>query len=225
MSPRILQLGTLSLASLVAAAVALPATAEEKTTGDKQKASSAADQEWLTITGKVASVEGNHFMVDYGSDDIMVEMDDYDWYNENALRPGDTVTIAGRMDNDFFESKKIEASSVYVDSLNEHFFASAADEEEATFVAIVHDQLVDDEYVSLTGKVTKVDGQNIIVDAGLYEYDVDANGLSYNPFDNEGAERIQVGERVAVYGRMDDADLFDDREIEASSIITLSSNN
>lgn len=218
MKTRAPHLRSTSLAALIAAAVALPAAA-----GDSKEVSKATDQEWLTLTGTVASVSGETFTLDYGDDDITVEMDDQDWLDENRLRKGDFVTVAGRMDNDFFESKKIEASSVYVDSINEFFFASAADEEEASYVALVHDFLQDGEWVSLTGEVTAVDGQDIKLDAGLYEYDIDANSLSYNPFDDEGKERIQVGERIMVYGHMDDADLFDDREIEASSIITLSS--
>lgn len=209
---------SMSIASIIAAAVAMPAAA-----GDAQEVSNAVDREWITLTGKVASVASDSFRLDYGNEDIVVEMDDYDWFNENAIKTGESVTVTGRMDNDFFESRKVEASSVYVDSRNEHFFASAADEEEAVFTAIIHDHLQDEEWVSLTGEVTRVDGQDITVDAGIHEYDIDANGLSYNPFDREGEERIEVGERVAVYGQMDDADLFDDREIEASSIVTLSS--
>lgn len=206
--------------SAIAAAVtaAMPVSAN-----DASEVANATDREWITLTGKVASVATNSFTLDYGQNDIMVEMDDYDWFNENAVKKGESVTVTGRMDNDFFESRKIEASTVYVDSRNEHFFASAADEEEAVLVSLVHDHLRDDEWVSLTGKVTRVNGQDITLDTGIHEYDIDANGLSYNPFDSEGAERIEVGERVAVYGVMDDADLFDDREIEASSIVTLSS--
>jgi hypothetical protein len=57
-------------------------------------------------------------------------MDDWDWYAEGKnLIDGDKVTVYGRIDDDFFETTSIEASSVYVESLGSYFYASAADEE------------------------------------------------------------------------------------------------
>lgn len=212
----ILSIGTAAAVSLLA--TALPAAA-----GDRQEVKSAVEGELLTLTGKVASVSGDRFTLDYGENDIVVEMDDYDWFNENAVARGDKVTVTGRMDKDFHEARKIEASSVYVDSLNEYFYANAADEEEGLYVQVLNDTLQDEDWVSLTGTVKRIDGENLVLDTGAYEYDIDANGLAYNPFDASGEERIEVGERLVVFGRMDDADLFDDREIEASSITTLSS--
>lgn len=214
-----LNIRTAVAASLLASMV-LPAVAGDNDSKDVKKAS---EGELLTLTGKVASVSGDRFTLDYGQKDIVVEMDDYDWFSENALVSGDRVTVTGRMDQDFHEARKIEASSVYVDSLNEYFYASAADEEEGLYVQVLNDTLEDDEWVSLTGTVASIKGDNIMIDTGTYEYDVDANGLAYNPLDATGEERIEVGERIVVFGRMDDADLFDDREIEASSIATLSS--
>lgn len=214
---RISVIGT-AAAAAVLASVALPAGARD----DKQDVTAAADREWLTLTGKVSSVAGDQFTLDYGRDDIVVEMDDYDWYNENALVVGDSVTVSGRMDKDFFDTRSIEARSVYVDSLNEYFYASAADEEQGIHLPLLHDHLQDDEWVSLTGEVASINGEDIVLDTGAHEYDVDAGGLAYNPFDADGTERIQVGERVVVFGQMDDADLFDDREIEATTITTLS---
>lgn len=191
-------------------------------TDERQEVKQASDGELITLTGKVVSASGDRFTLDYGQRDITVEMDDYDGFTENALLSGDKVTVTGRMDQDFHEARKIEASSVYVDSLNEYFYANAADEEEGVYLQVLNDTLQDDEWVSLTGTVASINGKDITLDTGVYEYDVDASGLAYDPLDANGKERIEVGERVVVFGRMDDADLFDDREIEASSISTLS---
>lgn len=60
---------------------------------------------------------------------ITVEMDDWDWYAEGAaLSEGDRVTVYGFIDDDFYELRSIEASSVYVDDFNTFFYASGLDE-------------------------------------------------------------------------------------------------
>lgn len=113
MNARTIHPRSISLAPLIAAALAMPAAAGAA--DNAQEVSTAVDQEWITLTGTVASVAGDSFTLNYGDKDIVVEMDDYDWFSENAIEQGESVTVAGRMDNDFFESQKIEASSVYVD--------------------------------------------------------------------------------------------------------------
>lgn len=193
----------------------------DETPGEEKNASRSADGEWLSLTGEVKEVRGDAFTLDYGQGEIAVEMDDYDWYNENVVKKGDRVTVTGRMDKDFVHERKVEASSVYIKPLGAYFFASAADEEDGYYAALV-DFPEDDEWVSFAGKVARINGENLILDTGLIEFDVDAGNLGYDPFDREGLGRIEVGERIVVSGRMDDADLFDDREIEATSITTLS---
>lgn len=182
-----------------------------------------AEGEWLTVKGTVTSVADDRFTVDYGRDDIVVEMDDFDRY-ERPVAADDVVIVSGRMDEDFFEERTMKASSVRVDSRNEQFHASAADEAAWPQLQILYDDVADDEWLSLTGAVSRIDGEEMILDTGLREYAVDTGRLGYDPFDSEEARlRIEAGERVIVFGEMDDADLFDDREIEASSITKLSS--
>ncbi len=56
-----------------------------------------------------------------------------DWMSQDtlALSQGDSVTVTGVIDDDFFQSTTIEASSVYAQNLNRYFFASPDDEENA----------------------------------------------------------------------------------------------
>jgi uncharacterized protein YdeI (BOF family) len=196
-----------------ALAAAAPAAAQQPAT--------AADGEWLTLSGSVVSSDSDSFLLDYGAKTITVEMDDYDWYADNPVLKGDRVTVTGRMDADFWEQRKIEANSVYVKSLNTMFYASAADEEGGMSPVVMVDPLTDGESVSLTGKVTAISGDELTLDAGLLNYTVDVGELGYNPLDNAGPQRISVGDRISVFGRMDDADLFDNREIDAKSITEL----
>ena len=51
---------------------------------------------------------------------------------------------------------------------------------------------------------------------------IDADQMAYNPLDREGAEQIEVGERVVVSGEFDTFDLYGDEDIEAEAVTTLS---
>lgn len=215
---------TLKRTACIAALLSATALTAHAAT-DAEKIAGAFDGEWLSVTGKVVSLAGEEFTLDYGASNIVVEMDDYDWYNENVMLPGDRVTVTGRMDNDFYENRKIEASSVYVDSLNEFFYASAADEEDGGYAYLIDRAPEDGEWVVMTGEVAEIDGTEMTLDTGILRYRVDADTLNYNPFDRDMLSGVEVGDRVVVSGDMDDADLFDGREIDATSIITLSRAN
>ncbi|GAK34733.1 hypothetical protein JCM17846_02480 [Iodidimonas nitroreducens] len=178
--------------------------------------------EWVSLTGSVASVSGDRFTLDYGDDDLTVEMDDFDVYDENLLEEGDQVTVSGRIDTDFVENKSLEASSVYVDTLNEYFYASAADEEDGYYSFVANDYWDGGDWISLTGEVISIDDNHFTLDAGLVEYVIDTDQMSYDPLDDEGAEQVEVGERVVVSGEFDTFNLYDDEDIEAQALTTLS---
>lgn len=209
------------LAGSAALALTTPAMAQTSTTTDAEAAVEATDGEWLSLSGSVVSVAPESFMLDYGAETISVEMDDYDWFGENALVVGDEVVVTGRMDADFWENRKVEASSVYVDSRGTMYFASAADEEGFVYPVLALDPLTNGESVSLTGEVTSIVGDEVMLDAGLMEYRVDVGELDYDPLDSDGVQRISVGDRVYVFGSMDSSDLFDAREIDAHSLTEL----
>lgn len=204
---------TIALGAAALAMAATPALAQTPTRTD--------DGEWLTLSGTVESVSGDMFMLDYGSNSLPVEMDDFDWFNDNVVMPGDEVTVTGRMDDDFLQTRRIEASTVYIDKLRTHYFANSADEE-GGLDPMMYVGPVDTEGLDITGYVTAIAGDEMTVDAGVLEYKVDSGELLYDPFDDDGLTRIDVGDRVSVSGRFDDSDFFDTPEIDAVSIIELS---
>lgn len=204
--------GNLILMVATAAFAATPAIA--------QVPANTPDGEWLTLAGTVESVAGDDFVLDYGSNSITVEMDDYDWYDENALLEGDEVKVTGRIDDDFLQSRRLEASSVYVDSIHTRFFASAQDEED--FIPAVDAPIVGDTGVTVTGTVESVAGDEMIVDANVFDYKVDTGTLYYDPFDATGLQHVEVGDRISVTGQFDDSDFFDRPEIDATVITELS---
>lgn len=177
-----------------------------------------ADDTWISVSGTVKSVMPDTFMLDYGKGTIKVEMDDWDAEPEAyKVVPGDKVTVNGIVDDDLFEERTIEAGSVYVEGLNTYFYASAADEED-TFITIATPII--DSSVLVQGEVTGKNGREFTVDSGARMIRVDTDTMAYNPLDNEGFQRIEEGDRVSVVGTLE-TDIFEGRELKASSVVTL----
>jgi len=180
-----------------------------------------ADNTWITISGEVESVDADTFMLDYGDGYVIVEMDDGDRdADAYKLLKGDKVTVSGRVDDDFLETTKIEAGSVYVENTGTTFFSSSVDEETSeSLVATVSVPVVVAETI-VQGTVTDVDEHEFTVDAGVTDLRVDVNEMLYNPLDDEGYQKIDVGDRVNVAGNIDN-DLFEGNELMADSVIKL----
>jgi uncharacterized protein YdeI (BOF family) len=179
----------------------------------------AEDGSWITLSGKVTSTTADTFMLDYGKGLVTVEMDDWDWFEESGeVLPGDEVTVYGEVDDDTFESAKIEASSVYVDSLGTYFYASAADEESFTDLDVA--PTIDLGQIILTGTVTGVNGTEFTIDSGDQKMTVDTALMPYDPMDDEGYQQIEKGDQVTVTGDVD-VDTFDAAELMADTVVTL----
>ena len=186
---------------------------------------------WITIEGTVQSVQPNSFSLAYGGGTILVEMDDGDRdADAYVLQQGDSVTVTGKIDDDLFESATIEASTVYLPSISTYFYASAMDEEDAYSeqgawwmphhgVSVLQPR--DQPTMIIRGRVTEItDDDEFTIDQGTRQVTVDVDELENNPLDDEGYQKIDVGDYVSVQGEMDD-DLFEGRELKATSVITL----
>lgn len=76
------------------------------------------DDTWINISGTVESVDRDAFILDYGEGLITVEMDDGDRDADGyKLIKGDKVSVSGIIDDDLYETRTIEASSVYVENI------------------------------------------------------------------------------------------------------------
>jgi uncharacterized protein YdeI (BOF family) len=192
-----------------------------------QPASKAADGEWIRLSGTVKSVAPKQFTMSYPKGEILVEMDPFTWNSEKILKAGDKVAVTGRMDKDFFEANKIEASSVYVPRLKHFFYASPADEEDGHLFPIVTytwDGVGDDRnWFTFTGTVLSIDDNEMKLDTGTRALQVDAGHMFVNRVGVDPlAAIVDIGDRVAVSGWLDDADLFDQREVQATALVVLS---
>lgn len=178
-----------------------------------------ANNSYISLSGTVTSSGAESFILDYGEGLVTVEMDDWDWYGEAySLLPDDEVVVYGFVDDDFFETTTIEASSVYVKDLNTYFYASGADEESNGFIPTT---FYDFDF-SVTGKVSAVNGREFTVDTGTRKINVDTWQLGYDPLDDQGFLKVKTGDRVTVQGDMD-RDLFGKNEISAEAIVKLQS--
>ena len=164
------------------------------------------------------------FVLDYGEGNITVEMDDgdrdADAYN---LVFGDKVNISGKINDDFFEKRTIEAASVYVENLNTTFYSSTIDEDfrpRASLVSVITPVNVSETIIQ--GTITRIDDhEEFVLSSGTREVRVETDAMPYDPLDDKGYQRLTVGDRVSVSGRMD-VDFLEGREFVAESIVTLS---
>lgn len=173
------------------------------------------DRSWITVSGTVQEVRLHAFTLDYGKGAIIVEMDDEDRQAQTyPLQPGDQVTVQGRIDDDLFETTTIEAESVFVEKLGATFFASARDEETYFWPSILP---AIPPGITLTGTVSRVGREDFTLNTDQHSVRVSTENMAYNPLDDEGWQRIEVGDFVTVQGTFDD-DLFERREFEAQII-------
>lgn len=163
------------------------------------------------------------FLLDYGSGLVTVEMDDFDTYGDAyGIFDGDRVTVTGDVDNDLFQTARIEAGSVYVEGIQQYFFANDADEEAVMATAVVMPVVLGQTIIR--GTVTDVTEStaSFTVDTGIVNIKVDTADMLYNPLDNFGFQQIDTGDRVSVTGNMD-VEFFQGRVLDAEIITVLDS--
>ncbi|MBK5931463.1 hypothetical protein CCR82_13290 [Halochromatium salexigens] len=169
----------------------------------------------------VESVSADTFSLDYGDGSVTVEMDDGDRdADAYKLIPGDKVNVVGMVDDDLFEMTTIEASSVYVEKLGTTFYASAMDEDDVR-ISVTTPVVISETLVQ--GTVDSVGDDQFTVDTGADKLVVQTEGLGYDPLDDEGYQKVEVGDRVSVTGNIDAA-FFGGLEFAADSIVILEEN-
>ncbi len=192
---------------------------------DTHKPEDMKDRAWATFSGKVAKVNPDSFLLDYGEGELLVEVDDGDYDNDAyKLFAGDDVTVTGRIDQNLFAETTLEASGVYVKGLNTTFFSSAIDEEDYPLVYTTAYVPMTPDTVTLVGNVTDTNGftNNVSIVIGSNEIDVDVSELGYDPLDDEGWLKIDEGDRIQISGTLDDGFLTD-YELVADTLTKLDS--
>jgi len=202
---------------LLLACVAALGLAFAAPTAHAQDVEEADNGTWISLSGTVTSAGADTFRLDHGSGVITVEMDDFDFYPDaRPLLENDQVIVRGRIDDDTLERRTIEASSVYVENLGTHFYANPADEEDNVTWTLYGPIVVG--RMQVTGTVTAIDGNDIIVDNGVRQVRVDTAALPINVLDDQGFLQIDIGDRMSATGRLDEG-FFDQRELVADTVV------
>lgn len=176
------------------------------------------DDTWISFEGTVEDVSPGAIAVDYGEGSVMVEIDDGDRdADAYDLLPGYKVAVTGRVDDDFLETASIEARSVYVENLGTYFYASPQDEED-TFVEVTYPLEIS--RTVLQGTVTGVAEDAFLLDSGTREITIEVDEMAYDPLDDEGYQRVDVGDYVSVTGEVD-YDFFELGRLDAKTVTTL----
>lgn len=179
------------------------------------------DGSFVALSGQVASHTPDSFTLDYGEGIITVETDDWDSIGDGwMISEGDRVTVYGQVDDGFYQTKKIEAGSVYVEDMNTMVTApSMADEEEPVSVAYTYLAVPADYDLQVVGTVTSISGREFTLDTGERQISVDTLQMDFNPLDDVGVVQVEEGDFVSVSGDLD-LSVFDEAEISAETIIS-----
>ena len=226
--------------ALIATTMLVPAgTALAET--DEKPLSSYKDGAPVALSGTVTEVRSDEFDLSYGTGSITVELGDWNWFENETqnLVVGDEVIVSGKIDDDLFEGREVKADNLYVRQRYAYYFVDNAypsyymtsvipledpdtesqnnDDADSTADRAYYDGNV----ISMRGTVSEIKGDEFtLTNSDDKSLTVDVSGMAYDPFDDTGWE-VEAGDRIQVYGHIDD-DLFEKREINATSIVTLS---
>jgi len=174
---------------------------------------------WISLGGVVTEVGRDRFEIDYGDGTIIVEMDDGDRDADGyQLKVGDRVSVVGQIDDAFAETTTIEAAGVYVEKIHTFFRVKPHDAEREA-VARFEPVIVPESL--LQGIVTSVGPQQFTVARKGRRITVDVSQLDHDPLDDEGYQRVEIGDRVSVSGDMS-FDILDGYMFVATSVVEIS---
>lgn len=182
------------------------------------------DGTWVSLSGRAIDARADAFTLDYGDGTVLVEMDDWDWYEESGeVLEGDKVTVYGEIDDSFFDTARVEAGSVYVENLGTYFYQpSAADEEGAAdeLDSWITADPIEVGDVDVRGEVTGVNDESFTIDTGYRQVTVDTSELGYDPLDEKGFISVDKGDYVSVSAELE-SDFFDSGQIQADYLVVL----
>lgn len=205
--------------------VANPAAGQDDA-GSSPEPYEQSDDTWINISGTVASATPDSISLDYGDGTITVEIGDWKSYRGAwSLLDGSQVSVFGQIDANLFTRDTIKAHSVYVESLNTHFHASAAKEGTDTYspYSWTAPPEVTANRATIRGTVSQIDpGEGeFTIDRGDRHVTVETQNLGYDPLDEVGFQKVEEGDTVSVSGQFD-SDFLEGRVLDADQVTSLS---
>lgn len=154
----------------------------------------------------------------------------------DAVEP---LVVSGVVDDEWFDGRVIDADNIYLTATHDYYYvvdtapayvsaietnvdANTSENKDKTGAPGVagSPELEDGTYISTRGEVTKISGRELTVESNGQTMKVDTADMMYNPLDKAYGEPIEKGDRVYVYGEVDD-DFFSKKEISANSVVKL----
>lgn len=182
-----------------------------------------ADGAPVVLTGTIGDIRSDEFDLNYGTGKITVELDGWEWTGNETryLSTGERITVSGRIDDDFFEGREVEADNIFLPGSYSYYYTT--DVYPSYYWYYDENNAVQDgSYASMRGTVSNISGNEFtLTGANNTSMKVDVSDLGHDPFDDEGLQKVENGDRVHVYGEIDDG-FFERREIMADSIVVLS---
>jgi len=181
------------------------------------------DSSWATFSGEITKIDDNFFTMDYGDGNVTVSVGDME-FNKDAYSfgEGSNVTVTGKIDKTFFDQAMLNASTIYVASLNTTLFSSAMDTPDR--IAYENSKLspLGDDTVTLIGWVEDINAlmNRISIDIGEQTVEVNLEMLGYDPLSDEGAVKLDVGNRVKVTTTIEEA-ILKDYKFDAKTLVVL----
>ena len=204
-----------------AALFAATATAGDMKT-EKNSVANLADDSSITLMGTVATVDDDEFVLSHDTGTITVELDEWDnsWFEDHGeLLLGERVMVSGTIDKDLFEKTEIKAKSLWAQDLNTYLYTDERTAD-ADYSIITMWSFDTDYLTTLRGTISEIDGDEFVLNTGISDIRVDTEEMRYDPLDEKGFQKLQIGDRVSVVGDLD-KDFLDTVELEATSILTL----
>ncbi len=172
----------------------------------------------ISLSGKVASIDQDSFVLDYGAGRVRVDLEDgLDWFPTGTpgLTIGEPVTVNGRIDDDTFANRELEASSIYRPATQSYLYSDASN---ARFFPI-EPRPNDMSWVNLSGTVKGISGRDFVLDTGVREFRITTGAMRNDPV---AVGKLRPGSRVSVSGMVSGEDIFDHPEIDATNVVVLS---
>lgn len=182
-----------------------------------------ADGAPVVLSGTIDEVRRDEFDLNYGKGKVKVELGGWNWSGNETkyLNRGDRITVTGRIDDGLFTGREIQAENIYLPKSSTYYYMT--DSHPSYYWFSERDKPVEDgSIVTMRGTVSKISGNEfMLTGVGNRSMQVDVSNLDNTPLDDEGGQKIRNGDRVQVYGAIDD-DFFESREIMANNIVVLS---
>jgi len=198
------------------------AVGAEKANSEKS-ISELKDDSVLVVTGNIKSIRDDEFDLQYGASDktITVELDRFNWNGDETqfLSEGESVTVSGVLDDDLFEGREIKAYNIRMNDSYVYYYTTEAN---PVYTYESTQNLPSDGIlVAARGKITKINGPEVTIKSKTGEIIVDTADLNYDPFDDEGRQKLEIGDELYVQGQVD-VEPWDPKEIVADSIVEFS---